>query len=102
MVSPKYHVFICTSCRLSGTQSGTCYKKGANGLVATLMQEIEDRDLTADVMLNNTGCFGICQNGPVMVVYPQGIWYGNLDADAIETICEEHFEQGKPVEAYMI
>ena len=102
MVSPKYHVFICTSCRLNGTVSGTCAKKGSPDLLMTLMQEVEDRDLTADVMINNTGCFGICQNGPVMVVYPEGVWYGNLTEEAILTICEEHFEQGKSAEAYMI
>lgn len=102
MVSPKYHVFICTSCRLGGTQNGVCAKKGSPDLLMALMQEVEDRDLTSDVMINNTGCFGICQNGPVMVVYPQGTWYGNLDEDAILKICEEHFEQGNPVEEYMI
>ena len=102
MVSPKYHVFICTSCRLNGSVSGTCAKKDSPNLLMTLMQEVEDRDLTADVMITNTGCFGICQNGPVMVVYPEAVWYGNLDEEAILTICEEHFEQGKPAEAYMI
>ena len=101
MVSPKYHVFICTSCRPNGTQNGICAKKGSPDLLLTLMQEVEDRSLTGDVMINNTGCFGICQNGPLMVVYPEGIWYGNLDEQAIETICEQHFEQGKPVEEYM-
>ncbi len=102
MVTPKYHVMICTSCRLGGTQNGVCAKKGSPDLLMTLMQEVEDRDLTADVMINNTGCFGICQKGPVMVVYPQGIWYGNLDEDAIIKIAEQHLEEGKPVEEYMI
>lgn len=102
MVSPKYHVFICTSSRLNGPANGTCLKKGSPDLLLTLMQEVEDRDLTSDVMINNTGCFGICQNGPVMVVYPEGIWYGSLDEDKIIRICEEHFEEGKPVEEYMI
>ncbi len=102
MVTPKYHVFICTGCRPGGAQNGACAKKGSPDLLMTLMQEVEDRDLTADVMITNTGCFGICQNGPVMVVYPQGIWYGNLDEDSVPVICEEHFEQGKPVEDYMI
>ena len=102
MVSPKYHVFICTSCRLGGTQNGVCAKKGSPDLLLTLMQEVEDRDLTADVMISNTGCFGICQNGPVMVVYPEGTWYGSLDEDAIIAIAEQHLENGTPVEDYMI
>ncbi|MGE4548198.1 MAG: 2Fe-2S ferredoxin [Intestinibacillus sp.] len=102
MVVPKYHVFMCTSCTLNGQQRGFCAKSGAVDLVQKLMMEIEDRDLSADVMVNNTGCFGICEKGPVMVVYPEGVWYGNLSEDDIETICEEHFEGGTPAESLRI
>jgi len=100
VTSPKYHVFMCTSCRPNGTQNGMCAKKGSPDLLMTLTQEVENMDLTGDVMISNTGCFGICQHGPVMVVYPEGIWYGGLDEDAVIRICGEHFEQGKPVEEY--
>lgn len=102
MVVPKYHVFMCTSCTLNGQQRGFCAKSGAVDLVQKLMMEIEERDLSADVMVNNTGCFGICDKGPIMVVYPEGVWYGALDEDAIETICEQHFENGMPVAALRI
>ncbi len=64
------------------------------------MEEVESNDLTGDVMISNTGCFGICQHGPVMVVYPEGVWYGGLDGDAVIKICEEHFIKGRPVEEY--
>jgi (2Fe-2S) ferredoxin len=53
-------------------------------------------------MVTNTGCFGICDKGPVAVVYPEGVWYGNLDEDKVEEICEKHLEGGTPVEAYKI
>ena len=102
MVTPKYPIFICTSCRINGTQQGYCYQKGAVNLVQKFMEEIEDRELTGDCMITNTGCFGICDKGPIAVVYPEGIWYGNLDQDAIERICEEHLEGGTPVKEYMI
>ncbi len=100
MIVPKYHVFMCTSCRPNGTQNGMCAKKGSPDLLMKLTQEVESRELTGDVMISNTGCFGICQHGPLMVVYPEGIWYGGLDEEAVEEICEEHFEQGRPVEKY--
>ncbi len=102
MVVPKYHVFICTSCTLNGQQRGFCAKKDSVALVQKLMQEIEERDLSSDVMVNNTGCFGICEKGPVMVVYPEGVWYGNLTEEDIETIAEEHLEGGTPVESLRI
>lgn len=102
MVKPKYHIFICTSCRINGQQKGFCYSKDSVDIIQRFMEEIEDRDLSGEVMITNTGCFGICEKGPVVVVYPQNIWYGNLTADDVETIVEEHIEGGKPVENLMI
>jgi len=66
------------------------------------MQEIEDRELSGDVVLNNTGCFGICDKGPVVVVYPEGVWYGSVTTDDVERIFDEHFEGGNPVKDLMI
>ena len=102
MVQPKYHVFICTSCRINGTQKGYCHQKGSVGLIERFMEEIEDRDLSGDVVINNTGCFGICDKGPIVVVYPEGIWYGNVTDDDVEKIVEEHLEGGIPVKELMI
>ena len=97
MVKPKYHVLVCTSCRINGTQKGFCHAKGSVNLVGRLMETLDEFDLTADVLVSNTGCFGICDKGPVMVVYPERTWYGNLTEDDIERIVEEHFENGRVV-----
>ncbi len=102
MVSPKYHVFICTSCRTNGAQKGFCCSKGSVDLVERFMEEIEDRDLSGDVMVTNTGCFGICNRGPIAVVYPEGTWYGNLKPDDIEKIVERHMENGEVVKELQI
>lgn len=102
MVSPKYHIFVCTSCRMNGVQKGFCHSKDAVGIVEKLLEEVEDRDLSSDVMITNTGCFGICEKGPIAVVYPEGIWYGNLTKKDIETIMEKHIEGGEPVKELMI
>ncbi len=54
-----------------------------------------------DVRVNRAGCFGVCAQGPIMVVYPEGAWYCRLDEAAIDRIVEEHFRQGKIVEDYL-
>lgn len=99
---PKYHIFICTSCRANGTQKGMCHQRGSVDLLQKFMQEIDERELSSDCLLTNTGCFGICDKGPVAVVYPEGVWYTNLTDEAVEEICESHFENGEPVKKYMI
>lgn len=81
MISLKHHIFVCTSCRINGQQKGFCHTKGAVDIVGMFIEEIEDRDLTTEVMVTNTGCFGICNQGPIAVVYPEGVWYGSLSED---------------------
>jgi (2Fe-2S) ferredoxin len=102
MVTPKYHVFVCTSCRVNGVQKGYCHQKDSVKVIERFLQEIEDRGLTGDCMVSNTGCFGICSRGPVAVVYPEGVWYGSLTPEAAEEIVEQHFENGEAVEKYRV
>ncbi|WRS27603.1 2Fe-2S ferredoxin [Oscillospiraceae bacterium MB08-C2-2] len=102
MVSPQYHIFVCTSCRINGVQKGFCSTKGSPELVEKFMEEIEDRDLSGNCMVTNTGCFGICDKGPIAVVYPQGVWYGGLTEEAVEEIVEQHIEGGTVVLQYQI
>lgn len=102
MVSPKYHIFVCTSCRINGMQKGFCYSKGSVDLVQKFMEEVDDRGLSSEVMITNTGCFGICEKGPIAVIYPEGTWYGNLTEDDIEKIMDEHIEGGNVVSELVI
>lgn len=102
MVKVKHHIFICTSCRVNGQQKGFCFQKGSVDIVQRFMEAIEENDLSSDVMITNTGCFGICDKGPIAVVYPEGVWYGNLTDEDVDRIVEQHFLEGKPVEELMI
>ncbi len=102
MVQPKYHVFVCTSCRINGVQKGFCHAKGSVNLVQRFMEEIDENDLSGDVLVTNTGCFGICDKGPVVVVYPEATWYGNVTEDDVADIVKQHFENGEKVDRLVI
>ena len=55
---------------------------------------------TKAVRVNRAGCLGVCCEGPVMVVHPEGVWYCHMDEAAIDRIIEEHFKGDKVVEEF--
>jgi len=83
-------------------QKGFCYSKNAVGIAGRFMEEVDDRDLSGEVMITNTGCFGICDKGPIAVIYPEGIWYGNLTEEDVIKIMDSHIEGGVPVKELML
>ncbi|HEY0834177.1 MAG TPA: (2Fe-2S) ferredoxin domain-containing protein [Azospirillum sp.] len=93
----KHHVFGCAQQRPPGHPKGSCAARGAHPLLQRLDQIVQARGL-ADVGMAWTGCLGFCQAGPLMVVYPEGIWYRPETEEDIEEIVQSHFVDGKPVE----
>ncbi len=99
MQKPDYHILVCASFR--GTEAkGKCMKKESLGLVPYLQEELVDRGINA--MVTTTGCLNLCDDGPVLVIYPQGYWYGNVTStDVVDEILGA-LEEGKPAEAYLL
>jgi len=50
------------------------------------------------VRINKAGCLDRCADGPVLVVYPEGVWYTLVDAEDVEEVIQSHLIQGRPVE----
>jgi (2Fe-2S) ferredoxin len=94
MNKPTHHIFVCSSSRVNGQQKGFCVSKGAVDIVSSFMEEVQDRDL--EVMVTNTGCLGICDKGPIVVIYPEGTWYGSVTPDDVEEIMDA-LEEGNTV-----
>lgn len=87
------HVFVCTSGEWCPTVDGD-----GLGVHAALKARVTDSGLAERVRVNHSGCFSQCGNGPMVVVYPEGIWYAAVSpADAGE-IVERHLIGGQPVE----
>jgi len=97
MQKPKYHVFVCSSSRITGQQKGYCFSKDSVSIIQKFMEEIEERELGGDILVTNTGCLGICNKGPIVIVYPDGVWYKEVTVDDVTEIVEEHFENGRVV-----
>lgn len=89
------HVLACMGPR--------CTSRGAGGLYVYLWKRLQKRGLLrgrSGVHAAQTGCLSLCNLGPTMVVYPEGIWYCGLNAEAIDRIVDEHFVGGRVVEEY--
>ena len=101
MEKPKHHIFVCASFRAGGDPKGICHKKGSVDYLPYIENEILDRGMT-DVIVSSSGCLKGCDNGPVMVIYPDNLWYGNVDGEeAIDSILDA-MENGEPATDYLI
>ena len=84
---PKHHIFVCASFRVAGEAKGVCHRKESGTLLQYLQSELSDRNLD-NVMVSSTGCLNLCDHGPIMVVYPEGCWYGEVNEDKINTVLD--------------
>ncbi len=84
------HVFVCT-------HGEYCPIEGAAEIHRYLKDEIAARHLKNRVRINKAGCFSQCGNGPMLVVYPENVWYGALTKEGARRILEEHLVGGHPV-----
>lgn len=85
----RSHVLVC-----GGTG---CTSSGSEMVIKTLEKELAANNLTEEVKIVKTGCFGLCANGPVMIVYPEGAFYSRVSADDIPEIVSEHLLKGRLV-----
>ena len=100
MDKPKHHICVCASFRAGGDPKGACHKKGSVDFLPYIENEILDRGLDAQV--TSTGCMKACDYGPVMVIYPEGHWYGKVEGEeAIDEILDA-LEDGETAGSYLI
>jgi len=97
----KHHVFACFQQRPPGHPRGSCGAQGAGPLWERLSNTIQGRQLS-DVAMAGAGCLGFCNAGPLMVVYPEGVWYMPRTPEDIDEIVRSHFVEGKPVERLIV
>lgn len=98
----KHHVFICTNQRDAGEQC--CHASGGSDLFAYAKEKVGNLKLNGPgaIRINKAGCLGRCDQGPVVVVYPDDTWYTCIDQEDLDEIIEEHLVHGRPVDRLKI
>ncbi|KAI4453459.1 nadh-quinone oxidoreductase subunit f [Holotrichia oblita] len=86
----RSHVLVC-----GGTG---CTSSGSMTIMQTLEAEIKKNDLEKEVQVVQTGCFGLCALGPIMIIYPEGSFYSLVKTEDIPEIVSEHLLKGRIVE----
>ncbi|MBC8597042.1 NADH-quinone oxidoreductase subunit NuoF [Qingrenia yutianensis] len=85
----RAHVLVC-----GGTG---CTSSGSEKIIDALNKNLEKYNLTDEINVIKTGCFGLCALGPVMIVYPEGCFYSMVKPEDIEEIVSEHLLKGRIV-----
>ncbi len=98
----KYHVFFCCNQREPG--AACCNNHGASEMKDYAKDRINALGLKGKgkVRINSAGCLDRCDEGPVLVVYPEGTWYTYVDKTDIDEIVEEHLVNGRVVDRLKI
>jgi (2Fe-2S) ferredoxin len=96
----KSHVFVCTNQRPAGHPKGSCADKGSEKLRNYM--KVRAKELGIAGRVNSAGCLDRCELGPVMVIYPEGIWYTYRDAADIDEILTTHVIGGGRVERLLL
>jgi len=98
----KHHVFFCLNKRPDG--ESCCMDKGAEAAYDHMKAQVKKLGLRGKgkVRINRAGCLDRCGEGPLMVVYPEEVWYTFVDSEDIDEIIESHIINDKVVERLLV
>jgi (2Fe-2S) ferredoxin/predicted O-methyltransferase YrrM len=91
----RQHVFICTQGKPEGVIS--CPGNGSLRVLQALERELSGQGLDNEVQVTTCGCLGLCDDGPVMITYPEGVWYHKVREEDVPEIVNSHLLSGKVV-----
>ena len=91
----RHHIFVCTQEKPAGVPC--CPAGGAGGLLGVLERELISQGLDNEAQVSTCGCLGLCDDGPIMIVYPEGIWYRKVKEEDAAEVVSSHLRSGKVV-----
>ncbi len=86
----RAHVLVC-----GGTG---CHSSGSDELLKRFNEKLKEHGLEKEIKMVRTGCFGLCEAGPVVIVYPEGTFYSRVKLEDVDEIVSEHLLKGRKVQ----
>ena len=93
----RYHIFTCLHERPADDPKGSCMAGGAQAILKTFKSELKKKGLKKEVRANKSGCLDQCAKGPVVVIYPEGVWYTLRTVEDVLEVVDRHIENGQVV-----
>lgn len=90
-----HHVFVCTQEKPEGATS--CPNNGSMRVLRALERELVSQGLDNKVQVTTCGCLGLCDDGPIMITYPDGVWYHKVQEGDVAEIVGSHLRSGSVV-----
>ncbi len=93
----RYHVYLCTQ-EKPDPKAPSCTNRGSKEVLEALRAELGKTGLADEILVTTSGSVGLCERGPNMIVYPDGVWYSRVQKVDVPEIVREHFINNRPVE----
>ncbi len=93
----RYHVYACQQ-EKPGTTLPCCSGRGSAQVLDALRKELAAQGLAGEVQVTTCGSLGMCERGPNLVVYPEGVWYSGVQVADVPELVREHFKHHRPLE----
>lgn len=92
----RRHAFVCTNQKAEGKKC--CGETHGKALVAMFKDKLKEANLHHEIRIQAAGCLDVCKQGPGMVIYPEGIFYGNVQQEDVDEIFNSHIVNGQVVQ----
>jgi (2Fe-2S) ferredoxin len=98
MSRPSRHVFVCSQNRPPGHPRGACANKGSAAVLQALWAELQKHQAFEQVSVTYSGCFGPCDQGPNVLIYPEATLYSGVSPGDAPEIFKSLLSDGAPIE----